>query len=122
LKEGIFIFPRIRDLSKDEYFGKLLQGDEKAAWYSFKFVVKGFWGNRRAQIHEELVNNVLQSYQKLSLNMSLKIHFLHSNLDFFPEKCVAVNDEHGDHFHQDISSMEKRYKGKWICALLADYC
>jgi len=43
LKEGIFIGPQIRDLSKDEYFDKLLQGDEQAAWDSFKFVVKDFW-------------------------------------------------------------------------------
>ena len=46
LKENVFIGPQIRDLIKDEYFDKLLQGDEKAA---FKFVVKVFWGNRRAQ-------------------------------------------------------------------------
>ena len=39
LKEGIFIGPQIRDLLKDEYFDKLLQGDEKAVRDSFKFVV-----------------------------------------------------------------------------------
>jgi len=122
LKEGIFIGPQIQDLIKDEYFDKLLQGDEKAAWDSFKFVVNGFLGNRRAQNYEELVNNLLQSYQKLGCNMSLKIHFLHSNLDFFPEDCGAVSDEHGERFHQDISSMEKRYHGKMNCAMLADYC
>jgi len=49
LKDGIFIAPQIQDLLKDEYFDKLLQGDEKAAWDSFKFVVEGFLGNRRAQ-------------------------------------------------------------------------
>ena len=54
LKEGIFVGPQIRDLMKDEYFDKLLQGDEKAVWDSFKFVVKGFWGNRRAQNYEYL--------------------------------------------------------------------
>jgi hypothetical protein len=63
-KEGTFIGPQIRDLIKDEYFYRLLQGDEKAAWDSFKFVVKGFLGNRRAQNYEELVNNLLQCYQK----------------------------------------------------------
>jgi len=89
---------------------------------SFKFVVKVFVGNRRAQNYEELVNNLLQSYQKLGCNMSLKIHFLHSHLDFFLENCGAVSDEHGERFHQDISSMEKRYEGKWNCAMLADYC
>jgi len=84
LKEGtrIFIGPQIRDLIKDEYFDKLLQGDEKAVWDSFKFVVKGFLGNRRAQNYGDFVNNFLQSYQKLGCNMSLKIHFLHSHLDF----------------------------------------
>jgi len=45
LKEGVFIGPQIRDLIKDEYFDTLLQGDEKAAWDIFKFVVKGFLGN-----------------------------------------------------------------------------
>jgi len=54
--------------------------------------------------------------------MSLKIHFLHSHLDFVTENCGAVSDEHEERFHQDISSMEKRYEGKWNCAMLADYC
>jgi len=79
-------------------------------------------GNRRAENYEELVNNRLQSYQKLGCSMSLKIHFLHSHLDFSPENCGAVSDEHGEGFHQDISSMEKRYQGKWNCAMLTDYC
>ena len=122
LKKGVFIGPQIWDLIKDEYFDKLLQGDEKEAWDSFKFLVKGFLGNRRAQNYEELVNNLSQSYQKLGCNMSLKIHFLHSNLDFFSENCGAVSDEYGEHFHQDISSMGKRYQGKWNCAMLTDYC
>jgi len=122
LKEGIFIVTQIRDLIKDKYFNKLLQGDEKAAWDSFKFVVKGFLGNRRAQNYEELVNNLLQSYRKLACNMSLKIHFLHSHLDFFPENCGAVSGEYRERFHQDISSMEKRYQGKWNSTMLADYC
>jgi hypothetical protein len=40
LKEGIFIGPHIQDLIKDEYFDKLRQGDDKADWDNFKFVVK----------------------------------------------------------------------------------
>jgi hypothetical protein len=54
--------------------------------------------------------------------MQLNIHFLHSHLDFFSENCVAVSDKHGERFHQDVSSMEKRYQGKWNCSVLADYC
>ena len=119
--EGIFIGPQIRDLIKEEYIDKLLQGDEKAAWNTFKFVVKVFLGNRRAQNYEEHLNNFLQSYQKLGCNMSLKIHFLHLHLDFFPENCGAVSDEHRERFHQDISSMEKKHQGKWNCVMLTDY-
>jgi len=43
-------------------------------------------------------------------------------LDFFPENCGAVSDEHRELFDQHISSMEKRYHGKWNCAMLADCC
>jgi len=73
---------------KDEYFDKLLHGDEKAVWDSFKFVVKGFLGNRRAQNYEELVNNLLQSYKKLGCSMLLKIHFLHLHLDLSQRNVV----------------------------------
>ena len=73
---------------KDKYLEKLLQDEEKAVWDSLKFVVKGFLGNRRAQNYEDLVNNLSQCYQKLGCNMSLKIHFLHSYLDFSQRNVV----------------------------------
>ena len=44
------------------------------------------------------------------------------HLDFLPQNYGAMSDKHGEHFHQDISSMEKRYRGNWNCAILADYC
>ena len=122
MKGGIFIGTQIRDIIKDEYCDKLLQGDEKAAWDSFKFVVKVFVGNRRAQNYDELVNNLLQKYQKLGCNMSLKYTSFTRIWICFPENCGAVSDDHGERFHQDISSTEKRYQGKWNCAVLADYC
>jgi hypothetical protein len=39
-------------------------------------------------------------------------------MDFFPDNMGSVSDEHGERFHQDISVMEKRYKGKWSAAML----
>ena len=44
--------------------------------------------------------------------MSLKIHFQHSHLDFFPDNLSDVSEEQGD-IHQDIRLMEKRYQGRW---------
>lgn len=122
VKEGVFIGPQIRDLFRDQHFDEVLQGDEKAAWESLKSVCSQFLGKRRATNYKELVANLLLCYQKLGCNMSLKLHFLHSHLDFFPEDCGAVSDEHGERFHQDIAAMEKRYEGKWSPTLLADYC
>ncbi|KDR14492.1 hypothetical protein L798_10189 [Zootermopsis nevadensis] len=45
--------------------------------------------------------------------MSLKMHFLNSNLNFSPDNFGSVSDEHGGRFHQDISNLEGRYQGKW---------
>ena len=59
---------------------------------------------------------------KSGLCMPLKMHFLHSHLAFFPENSVAVSDEQGERFHQDIQVMEKRYQGFWNESMLADYC
>ena len=65
---------------------------------------------------------MIDSYKNMGCNMSLKIHFLHLHLDFFPSNFGDVSDEHGEHFHQDIAVVEKRYQGKWSPSMLADYC
>jgi hypothetical protein len=54
--------------------------------------------------------------------MSLEVHFLNSYLDFFPENLGAVRDEYEERFHQDVSTLEKWYQGKWSTSVLIDYC
>jgi len=55
--------------------------------------------------------------------MSLKLHFLHSHLDFFfYENMEAISDEHGKSFHQDISQVGKKYSGKWSPNIMTDSC
>ena len=54
--------------------------------------------------------------------MLLKIHMLHSHLNFFPDNCGVVSDEDVERFHQEIATMEKRYQGKWSSSMLADCC
>lgn len=122
IKEGIFVGPQIRELMKDEIFDKKLNTLEKTAWDCFKNVVNNFLGNNKAENYKELISDLLKAYKALGCNMSLKIHFLDSHLDFFPENLGAVSDEHGERFHQDISNMEKRYRGKSSPSMLADYC
>ena len=122
IKEGIFVGPQIRELMRDQNFDKELTDDENSAWVSFKKVCNEFLGNHRAENYSAIVKELLASYRNLGCNMSLKIHFLDSHLDFFPENLGAVSDEHGERFHQDILSMETRYQGKWSSSMLADYC
>ncbi|UYV84911.1 hypothetical protein LAZ67_X003967 [Cordylochernes scorpioides] len=111
IKEGIFVGSQIRELQQDGNFQNSLNEVEAAAWNSFRNVRKNFLGSVKVENYRDIVNDMLLSYKALGCNMSLKIHFLHSHLDFFPDNLGAVSDEHGERFHQDISSMEKRYQG-----------
>ena len=58
---------------------------------------------------------------KLGCRMSIKMHYLHSHLDFFRPNLTDVSEEHGERFHQDIQVMEKRYQGRWDEAIMGDY-
>ena len=66
---------------------------EKAAWLSFVDVMKNFLGNKKAGNHEDLVGNMLSAFRHLGCKMSIKVHFLFSHLDKFPDNLGAVSDE-----------------------------
>jgi hypothetical protein len=122
IKAGVFNGPQIRQVMASEHFTNILIGAEKEAWLAFKDVVSNFLGNFRSPTYIIKVETLLSAFQKMGCNMSLKIHFLHSHLDFFPENLGAVSDEHGERFHQDIATIENRYTSKWSRAVIADYC
>ena len=46
-----------------------------------------------------VVSNLTESYEKLGCRMSLKLHFLHSHLDFFRDNSRNVGKEHGERLH-----------------------
>lgn len=47
----------------------------------------------------------------MGVGMYLKIPFLDSHQDFFPENLDTVRDEHCERFHQDPKFCEDRLKG-----------
>ena len=57
-----------------------------------------------------------------SCNMSVKVHFLSSHLDYFPNNLGAVSEKQGKRLHQGIKTMVKRYQGRWSINMMADYC
>lgn len=122
LKAGIFDGPQIRTAMKDADFVKVMNPREKKAWLDFKSLIENFLGNKKSEDYEQLVENFLKSFKDLGCRMSLKLHFLHSHLDYFPENLGDCSDEQGERFHQDISEMEKRYQGRWDVHMMADYC
>jgi hypothetical protein len=120
LKEGVFVGPQIRKLFRDDMFNNLLHGDQKKAWDAFRLVSTNLLGTIRAENYKELIEDMLSLYNKLGSNMSLKIHMPHSRLDFSPDNCGMISEEHGERFHQEIATMKKRYQGKWSTSMLAD--
>jgi len=53
--------------------------------------------------------------------MSIKVHYLHSHLDRFPENLGDFSEEQGESFHQNLKIMEDRYQGRWDAYMIADY-
>jgi hypothetical protein len=122
LKAGIFDGPQIRKLINDPNFIDSMNKTESTAWSSFVLVVQNFLGNFKADNYSELVGNMLSSFCKLGCNMSIKLHYLHNHLHFFPENLGDFSEEQGERFHQDIKTMEERYQGLWDAHMMADYC
>ncbi len=122
MKEGVFVGPQIRKVFKDQNFETSLNKIELSAWQSFKKVAQNFLGNNKADNYRVLVSKLLASYQNQGVNMSLKIHMLHSHLDFFPPNLGDLSDEQGERFHQEMLKMEKRYQGRWDPNMMGDYC
>jgi len=82
--------PQIRKLFRDDMFNSLFKGEEKKVWDAFRLVLANFLRNIRAENYKGLIEDMLSLYHKLGYNMSLKIHMLHSHLDFFPDNCGSL--------------------------------
>ena len=97
----------IRKLIKNDEFVNSINDLELRVWTSFVDVVKNL-DNRRDEKYEEFVEKLLKSLQEIGANMSIKVPFLRSHLDKFPDNCSDVSDEQGEQFHLDIKTIEER--------------
>jgi hypothetical protein len=107
---------------KDKAFESKMQDNEKEAWNAFRDVVLKFLGNQKDPNFKRIIRKMLTEFKDLGCSMSLKVHFLASHLDYFPENLGAVSEEQGERFHQDINEMERRYHGRWNVNIMAEYC
>ena len=107
---------------QDQTFTARMTVAERAAWCSYDSVIQEFLGNTEAGNYQSLVDVMLQNFQALDARMSIKLHYLFSHLDYFPENLGNVSEEQGERFHQDIRTIEERYQGRWDSHMTADYC
>ena len=86
---------------------------EKFGWNTIR--------NNKSMNYEQLKQKLIKTYEKLGRRMSLKFYFLHSYLHFFSENIDDISEEHGEIFHQDISTLERRYQWKWDCNMMGGW-
>ena len=91
LKAGIFDGPQIRELIKDD----VLNPAELSAWISLNSVIVNFLGCHRNSQYQKVVDELMENFCQIGANMSVKIHFLRSYLDYFLENCGDFNEEQG---------------------------
>lgn len=97
---GVLNGPDIRKLMKTQSFDAELTGYELIGWNAIKRVIKGFLGNNRSNTYKMDVTEMLYAFEKLGVNMSLKIHFLHFHLEYFERQLPTESDEQGERYHQ----------------------
>ncbi|GBN17383.1 hypothetical protein AVEN_39644-1 [Araneus ventricosus] len=86
-----------------------MEDKEEEPWYSIKDVVQRVLWNTKDPLFKTIVQRMLTAHEAQGCKMSLKIHFLHSHIDCFPETLGAYNEEQGERFHQDVRNIERRY-------------
>ena len=121
LKAGVFVDPKIRKLMLNEELDLRLNPLELGVWKALKSVVAYFLGNHRHDQYADIVDRVMKAYEQY-LKVHLKMHFLHSHLDFFPPNLGEVRDEQEERFHQDISVLEGRYHGRFDATIVGVFC
>jgi len=80
---------------KSDLFERLLMETGTSVWLTYKVVCLNFLGNVKAENYKELVKDLLNAYQTVGSNKSLKSHFSISHLDFFPPNMGTVSANKG---------------------------
>ena len=75
---------------QDKQLGEDLNETERNALLSFKRICKDFLENYKTANYQDVVQDLLTAHKAMGCNMSLKIHFPVSNLNFFARKSRQI--------------------------------
>ena len=89
--------PQVKRLMKYGSFSKKLPAVERRAWKSFAPAADGLLGNHKADSFREIVEELVDAYEKVGCRMSLKLNVLHSHVDELKDNM----DNHSE--EQDVS-------------------
>ena len=70
--------------------------NEGTAWKSFAEVIQKTLGNFKDAGYKDIVENCPNSFRILGCNMSIKVHFLFSHFENFPDTLANVSEEQGE--------------------------
>ena len=71
---------------------------ERRACKSFVSLVQGFLGNHKADNFREIVEELVDPYEKMGCIMLLKLHVLHSHINEFNSNMGDYLKEQGERF------------------------
>lgn len=108
-----------------------------AHWWKFWFSSSGVWESsleslqicyqqpprksKRWKLYVVAVNDLLTIQPTIRLHHVAQDKFLDFHLDICPWNHSSVRDARV-HSHQNISAMERGYRGKWNLSSLSEYC
>ncbi|GBN99749.1 hypothetical protein AVEN_123600-1 [Araneus ventricosus] len=58
-------------------------------------------------VYKTIVQRMMATYEAQGCKMSLKVHFLHSHIDSFPENLGAYSEEQVERFHQEFCDIDR---------------
>ena len=98
VKEGEFVGPQIRKLTKGPAICIYHDKCGKKAWLFFGETVSKFFGNTKDSDYQNIVENMLACFEALECCMSWKVYFLNAYLDYFPQNLGDMSEKHGNAF------------------------
>ena len=115
-----FVGPQVKRLMQSDSFLEKLSVVERRAWESVVSVVKGFLGNHKVSKFKDIVEELMNAYEKMGCKMLLKLHILHSLIDEFKDNLGDYSKQQSERFHQDVKSFEERCKGQHNKNMMGD--
>jgi len=91
LKEEVFVGPGIQKLLSNSLFSKSMNGTERKSGNYLEMWGHHFLGNKKDENYK-ILKRILTAFQVQDWKMSLKVHFLHSHVDYFSEHLGGYSD------------------------------